>query len=402
MSEELEAAVDGGMEPESPTGADPTPVESDDDGDDFESSAPADPHSIRRGRNVSEKTRELFAKAAADIKRQQEDTAGEGAFGEYDEGYTAPAPKQAPAAAMPVPAAPLAPTVAQPATVPPAPSLDPSVLELRERLTAKEAQLVERESALTAREAASDIEKHRDAYIDRGAGAIVDLIKSWNGEMTPEDFQSEIADLITGLSSGVLGVQLPADVRAQMESRRAVKTVRAHTAKLSKREAEIEAKQRAATEADTRVRAIHALGGELAKPEVSAQFKFLAAEDNAAEIIFDVVESQLKRDGTMLQWTEAAKRANEYLETKWRAAYDKRASLLSTSPAPAGDAANSKTERVQGDPQGIRRSHTLTNAATASAPAPAEPAKPGRWTREDHRANTMRKFRAAFSAPDEK
>ena len=378
------------MEPESPTGEAP-PAADFDDGDD----SPAE--IATRGRSVSEKTRALFAKAAAELKAQR--GTDEGDFGEYDEGYNPPADRPGPAAVEAKTAAPSKATIAESATVPPAPSLDPAVAELRSKLEAREVELAERERVLAERDSAGDIARIRDSYIERGHMAIVEMIKSWSEGMTEEQLQTEVADLITGLSGDILKVPVPREMRDQIEARRALKTVKAHTAKLSKREVEIEAKRKAAEDAATEQRAIAALGNELAQEQHRKAFPFLAAEDDAAAIVFDVVKTQHKRDGTLLQWTDAARKANEYLEKKWRAEYAKRRSVLNESEATSA----SKTEQQQAAPQGIKGARTLTNAAasTSSTPPPRDTAADGKWTPERHRAETKRRFRAAFQRPDE-
>ncbi len=131
------------------------------------------------------------------------------------------------------------------------------------------------------------------------------------------------------------------------------------------------------------------------------------AENDPGELVFLTAEKQYKKDGTVLQWTEAAKRVDEHLRKEVSAFIDKRKHLISAAPATAGVPANGQRERPQGDPQGIRRSHTLTNAATGTTttttpPVPDPPVQSGKWSREAHRANTRSKFRNAFTAdPDE-
>ncbi len=103
-----------------------------------------------------------------------------------------------------------------------------------------------------------------------------------------------------------------------------------------------------------------------------------------------------------MPWTDAAKRVNDYLHTKWRAEYDKRAHLF----APRQEATARPSQRPQGDQPGIRRSHTLTNGNATQATTPPPPEPPvvinGRINADAHRAATKRKMRAAFARqPDE-
>lgn len=405
MSDDYEPAI-GEVGPESPTGED-APAESADDGDTFESGAPSGLVIPRRGHVISDKVRELFKTAATSVKEQL----ASGEDDDYEPAIDNPEPvTPAPAAGGPqgsdgVPS----PSVGTPAAAP-APSLDPAVLAKVSQLDARTAELDAREKALTDRQAAiesGDLGRLRDVFYDKGgAHAVVELVKMWTGAATDAELQDEVADLITELSGHSLGVTVPTEIRARLDSKRALKSVKATQAKLDKREQEIQQRAAKQAEQDNIQRAITALDTEVRKPELAAQFPFLITEPNAGELIFETVDAQFKRDGTEMKWVEAAKRVNDYLETKWREAYGKRAHLFTASPAPAGGATNGQGQRPQGDPQGIRRSHTLTNAQAASAPTkPPSPSQPtmrnGKWSAEDHRANTKRRMREAFKPPTE-
>lgn len=390
--QEDEVAIAGDMEPESPMG-------DVDDGNEDEAAiqlgdGPGGPSGTvhARGRNVSEKTRALFKKAAAEIAKQN--AAGSSEFGEYDEGYTprdpvTPAPAVAPQSAPPA---------APGATAAPAPSLDPGIAQAREKLDLRASELDQREQSLLAREASSDVLKHRDAYFERGAPALVDLIKQWTGLTSEDDIRDEVADLITELSGSVLGVQVEPNIRAKIEAKRATKSVKAQMGRLSEREKAVNAEHQRQADAAHKRNVEVALGNEIRLPEQATRFPFLAAEDNAGELVFEIVEARHRQDGVMLPWPEAAKQANDYLQQKWRAAYDKRAHLFAASSngSPVGNG-----QRPQGDPQGIRRSHTLTNGSAPQATAPSQPEKPptvvnGRLNNEALRAETRKRMRAAF------
>lgn len=362
----------------------------------------------RRGREISPKTRELFAKAAADLKRQQEELEGESPFGTYDEGYTPPARKQqaeAKAQAQEQAPAPVAPPQEE---APPAPSLAPEVSKRLEEVNARAAELEERERRIAEQERTGDIAKVRTAYFERGGRAVADMLRGFLGkEATEEEVRAEIADLISDLSTTVLGVDIPDEIKTKMEAKRAIRSVKVFKESLTETEALKAKREQDEQQKAARNRAIHILDKEItdtAKP-YTKEYPWLAAEDNPGEIITEVVEAQHRKDGTVLHWTEAAKRANEYLQKKASAYHDKRRHLFTAAPDKGASAASAK-ERPQGDPQGIRRSHTLTNAQ-ASAASPPSPAPPptdgsGKWSREAHRAATRSKYRAAFAAdPDE-
>lgn len=404
MSDDYEAAIDGDQEPESATGQAPPPADTDDSEDAWQGATGGQPSGVpirRRGHVISDKTRELFKAASSSIKEQLasgEDDDYEPAIDNPDPVTPAPV-----AAAVPPPGQP--PT---PAAAAPAPSLDPAVLAKVQQLDARNAELDARDKALTDRAAAieaGDFGRLRELYFDRGGGpAIVELVKLWTGASTDTEVQDEIADLITELSGHSLGVQVPQEIKTRLDAKRALKGVKAHQSKLDKREAEIITKQQQAEEQASIQRVIVSLDQEVRKPELVKQYPFLTVEPNAGALIFETVEAHVKRTGETMKWTDAAKRVDDYLSQKWREEHDKRAHLFTASPAPAGGAANGKNERPQGDPQGIRRSHTLTNAAAAStAPTKPQPEVPagGKWSNEDHRARTKQKMRAAFKQPPE-
>ena len=404
MSDEYEAADMGDIEPESPTGEAP-PSSSDDDGD-WEAAADVGPNETVRGRNVhviSDKTKALFKAAAADLRKQLHDGDADLYELDTDEPPAKPAPAL-PAAAV---GAPQVPVPASPATAPPAPpapSLDPQVQQRLAEVNARAAELDAREKAILDRETRGDMAKLHEVYLDKGyAPAMVELVKQWTGAATDAELANEIADLVTELSGHSLGAQVPQDIKARLDSKRALKSVKAHQQRLDKRESELATQREQAEQQAIIDRVVTQLHTEVTKPEHVTAYRFLAAEDNAGQLIYDVYDAQFRRDGSKLTWQDAAKRANDYLETKWREAYGKRAHLFSASPAPAGGAVAGEGKRHQGDPTGIRRSHTLTNAqaASASTTAPPPPEKTGRggkWSMEDHRAATKRKMREVFKA----
>lgn len=396
MNDDYEAAIDGGMEPESPTGD--APQVSDEGGDDFEPAIEGGSGLVmpRRGRVISDKVRQAFALASKSVK----DQLASGEDDDFESAIDLPDETTSQVAAVAVSPAPGA-VGTQPAA--PAPSLDPAVLAKVQQLDARNAELDAREKAIADRQAAQevgDFGRLRETYFDKGgAHAIVELVKLWTGASTDTDVQDEIADLITELSGHSLGVQVPQEVKTRLDAKRALKGVKSHQAKLDAREAEIAKKQTQASEQANIQRAITALDTEVRKPELATQFPFLTVEPNAGELIFETVEAQFKRGGVEMKWTEAAKLVNDYLETKWREEHGKRAHLLSASPAKAGGVAAGMKERPQGDPTGNRRSQTLTNAQAASAPTPprnGEPPNNGKWSAEDHRNRTKAKMRAAF------
>jgi len=356
-------------------------------------------------RVISAKARELFAKAAKSMKEQlaADDD-------EFTNGLATDEPEPVkPEETAAVAAAIVEPAAAPPSAPPPAAALDPSIEQHRQRLDMRQADLDAREKAIADREkvATSSLEDYQSRYYEDPEGTLVALIRRMTGAGDTDDITEEVADLITGLSGAVLKVPLTPEVKNNLQSKRALKTVKAHKAQLSKIDEAREAKRVAAQQEEERGRAVTTLSQLITKEEHAKQFPYLAAEDNAGALIFDVIETQHKRDGTMLQWTEAAKRANDYLNQQWQRHYDKRRHLLSAAP----DKAPPKPAEAivpQGDPSGIRRSHTITNAASAATatPKPKQPDSPtvdanGKWDRSAHRARTVAKYRAAFKPSEE-
>jgi len=390
------AAIDGGSEPESPTGD--APDDSDDGEDAFDAQSTLAARIVKASsatRPISKRTRELFAAASQKIKASKGDDDEDVAFG-LDEAEAAPAGAQGQAgAAAPAAGQAAAKTGAAAAVVPPAPSLDPQVAELRQQWTAKIADLDKREQQIVERERTGDVGKLRDKYFERGADALVDVIKQWSIAETDDDLKDEIASVVAELSSKVLGVEVPREALERASTRRTAKSIKIMKADMVRdaeaREAQIKAREDEANR--TRVKAI--LGQELAKKEHAEAFPWLASEDAPGDIVFDVVEAALKRDGTQLTWQEAAKRANDFLKNQASAYYDKRKHLLA-GPAQAG--AGAPQQQRTGRPSGPQVTRPPQTAQPPPAPQqpPAIPPVNGKWNDEAHRRATKQRFRAAF------
>jgi hypothetical protein len=286
--------------------------------------------------------------------------------------------------------------------------LSPEVQRRLADLDTRMTELDAREQRLAEVEKASDMSRVRSSYLENGSRALADMVRGWMGkDASDDDYRAEIADLITDLSGSVLGVDIPSEIKTKIEAKRALRSVKAYKDSLTESEAARAKREQADNEKAGRYRAISALDKEINDNTKAhaKQFPYLSSEDNPGEIIMEVCEAQLRKDGTVLQWTEAAKRADEILRKQASAYYDKRKHLFTAAPAKAGSQANGTSERPQGDPQGNRRSHTLTNAQASEAPKPPaetpHTAGDGKWSREAHRASTKRKFRAAFQSTEE-
>lgn len=310
-------------------------------------------------------------------------------------------PEVKPQAAVPAAAAPAAPVIAPP----PAPSLDPEVRKLKEQLAA-ERLAVEQERIELEKRKAEPVETPPDAlsledYIDSPHRAYRNWLEAMRGEKfgNDDEFKSEVKDFITAMSTDVLGVPLPENVKAQFDAAQAKKIVRTHKTIQQKREAIAAAKaekERTAAAEKAEAERIEAEWGKAAdvlsqqfgsvadatgKPqptEAAKAYPWLAAEEAPGRIVVDVIRAALKQDGTQLSWQEASKRANEYLEAQAKQYYAKRQPLLQPAApaAPAPVAAKPKP--------------------AAPAPAPTPPPQPrGRngWSRDAHLEKTKAAFR---------
>lgn len=394
MEDDDEAALDEGMEPESATGM-PDDGDEPDDGDAVATGgAVTRTLSVNKGtRPVSDKTRELLKAAVSKMKANGE-TGDDLEPLDHEEAPQEPATPtgdaiNAAAEAKPAEAPP-------PAPPPPAPSLDPAVMRRLEEVDARAADLDAREQRLAEAERASDIAKLRELYYDKGAPAVVEFVKKLAGSLSDDELKDEIADLVTDLSAQFLGVNVPQAVKEGLEARRTRKSLKAWKADQERAAQEQAERAKAAQEDQNRVRVKGILQQEITKPEHAQNYRWLAAEPNAGEIIFDVVEAAHKKDGTQLTWQEAAKRANDYLHQQSLAWIDKRKHLLATAPA-QGSAPNGQQQRSQGDPQ-VRRSQAQPPKPTTPTP-PAPPS--GKWDAEAHRRSVKAKFRQAFTRQDD-
>lgn len=306
---------------------------------------------------------------------------------------------------------PAAAEITRPAVVtPPAPSLDPEVRQLREQLKAeREAITAERAAAQAAIEKQKkEVEAARpdthslEAYIDSPPSAYRNWLESMRGEKFASDaeFKSEASDFITMLSSDVLGVPLPENVRVKLDAAQAKKIVRTHKTIQARKEAAASAqleKDRASASEKAEIdrvehewgKAASVLSQEFAKqPDAEGKsaakaYPWLAAEDDPGKIIVDVIRAAVTKDGTQLSWHEASQRANDYLADTAKKYYDKRRPLLASEPAVA------KT--------------SVAKPVEVPAEKPKQPVatEPKKWSRDRHVETTKAAFRAMIAGKQE-
>lgn len=351
-------------------------------GDSAEGSA-IETREVVRDRGVKDTTRKLFQDAAQKLKKQLDD--GD-SMDDLEPAITDEPSAAAAASSASTPDAskePHTPAAAAPTSDPVAQAVDTSraaQVELREK------QLEDREKAIAAREdAIAARENGGERYIENPGAFIRDLIKQYTGATTDDELRDEIADLVTDLSSTVLGAQVPESHKLRLDSKRAVRQVKAYKAEQAKRDAEMAKKaEQTARERDAQ-QAMRAIGHELER--VKDKFPHLAAEDDPGAIVWAVIQTKHQQDGSVPNWEECARLAEEHFKKKSDAWIAKRRHLL----APAAPQAPVAASAPQGDPQS-RRSSTLTNKTAAPVP-PAPPDEDGEWDRDAHRRRSLSKLR---------
>ncbi len=349
-------------------------------------------------------SRQAMADAIAKFKSERETDGDDdvGDFGVYDEGAK-PTPKKVTPAAAPTPGAADAIGHAQPPT-PPAPSLDPEVGRLRTALAADRETLAKERAAFESERDVSRGVVDHEQYLESAPKAYRGWLESMRGaKLTDDEYRQEAADFVTLMSSDVLGVKLPDEVRSRIEAQLARKAISAYRAKDTRRQmAETSKREAERVEAEWRS-AAQALDGQFRVEATAKEYSWLATEDSPGSIVVDVIQSAQRRDGTVLSWQEASKQANDYLKKQASRYIDKRKHLLSAAPTEksVGDAAKAQDGRT-GRPPG---SSQVTRPPEPIAPSTEAPVvsrhKPGStWDKEAHRRATRAAFAPVFK-PEE-
>lgn len=351
----------------------------------FVTAAPA------RGRKIDDKTRAAFAAIKAAHKGIDVESDGEEPVIGSDE-----PPVDAAVAGTPSPVAALP-------GVPPAPpaALVPEVVKQHELANQRLAAIEQREKALAQREAELEpLRSVRDAYLDDRLGAITGLLREW-GVANEADMKAELADLITDISSAGLGIQVDPQIKARMDSRRALKKIDAYKAQASVKEKALAKQQEELQYSQWRQNTTHVLQQEILKPSAQAAYPFLAVEDNAGQLVLDIIVEANKRDGSTMEWTQAAKMANDYLKQNADGYIAKRRHLL--EPAAKPGAPTDRPPASPGRPPRPSQVTTLTNSTAAAPQGAPPPPKPGEvgFSMAAHRRATIARFRDSFQRPDD-
>ena len=202
-----------------------------------------------------------------------------------------------------------------------------------------------------------------EAYIDAPHRSYRSWLESMRGEaLSDEDFKSEAVDFITAISTEVLGVPLPPNVKAKFDAAQARKMIRTSKTTAAKREAMAREKSEAAAVEREWAKAATTLDRHF-KPgsEAARTYPWLAAEDSPGQLITDTIR-EAGSQGTTLTWEEASKKIDSHLAEQAKRREARRKPLPATAP----------TEK-----------------------APAAPSTPGRWSRAAHLRQSLEAFKKA-------
>lgn len=324
-----------------------------------------------RNRRYTPQVRELMKKASAAVAAQLKADEDDEVPFDAEEVPAAEAAKPAGIAAKPAES----PTAAAEAVA----ARQAAALEAREKaLREDEAKFAEREKALVARESL------KATYTKKPGVAIRDLVKEWSGAETDDELRDEISDLISDLSAEVLGIELGADHKTRLESKRGVRQVKAHLRSIESEKAALDAKRAEVEQAQRESSAVIELGRIFAQPEIAAKWEFLADEPDPAAIVFDVVKAHHKKHGEILEWEEAAAQADAYFKKQFEATTAKYAKRLK-APAPSAN---------QGKAVQPPRTPALQTKTPAPSTKPPTPAPDVELTPEERRRRSIKTFLA--------
>ena len=310
----------------------------------------------------------------------------------------APAPAAAPVKSP----APAAKPTEQPAAEPPPPQDAAATIAARDAAKAREAALAEREAAIIAREkrAAELIDDVGGKLVSTPLATMRQVVAGWLGQgATDDEIDAELSDVLTTASLELAGAKPdPADERADMRKmRRELRQHRALTrreqqaAAAARKEAEerAAAAQREAEEAKAIAGAMASIKAELTT--VGPATPFLALEDDAPSLVWDLIRAHHERTGEVMPIAAAAKKLDAELANAARTKYQKLAPLLQSGGAATTTTAASNGH--QGDQP--RRSRPLSTVDASEDSAP--PAATGFLTPAQQKQQSIRALRGHFA-----
>lgn len=316
---------------------------------------------------------ELFAKFADSVRKHLSD----------DDDEVAPLGVPETAAKVEPPPEAKAP---EPAKTPERPAGPPAeAIAAWERVNLLRADVEKRESTLKERE-----ERARDVAEQFAAdpwAALTSIAKNTLGdEATESDVNDELTYLITELSLRLAGAEVGNGNQAH--ELRKLKRELTHQKAQARKAGALTAKQRAEQERAEREGAVvRRLRDEFAP--MAPKFPWLAANEDPAGLLFDVIKREHDKSGRVLELDEAAKLADDYLSEADKSWFEKRKNLL----APPPPAPTAPADVHQGDPP--KRSRTLTNADASDDAPPVSMDELGRPPSvEERRRRSFERWRA--------
>jgi hypothetical protein len=306
------------------------------------------------------------------------------------------------AAAAPVtppPGLPALPDMPLPGVSAPEPVVDPKLAEREAALAAREAQLAEREKLMP----------DRTALTERPAATFVAWLREAHGITSDDELKTALSDFVTELSEQSLGVKLPEEVKAGLESRKALRSVKVYKQSLD-REKQTLAEQRAAAEkqaaaerAEREAAAAEAAYvnriAELIAP-AAERYPFMFDTDitggvTAQDAVFQVLK-QMQKLGHKPDLQGAVEYTNNYYKTEYEKTVERATRLQSKiAPKPAAAAAPASPGGAPGP------APTPVQKPVVKAPEP-DPSDLPNMDRQQSRAASLRKVIAAHKAAQQR
>jgi hypothetical protein len=258
---------------------------------------------------------------------------------------------------------PAKPATAAPAAAAPATEIAAKAIEHQRKVEhdLREKSLADRELALTTREKSLPT---RERYLEKSGETLRDLIKEWTGAATDAELRDAITDAVTELTHDVLGVPLDPTIKREVESRKALRTVKSYQTSISKQQEKLQADRVQAEQEQREQHAIGALAYVLnQKPDA---YPDLMIQDDAdpQAIVWSIIKRQHDKSGVEMAWEEAAALANKYYAEKESAKTAKRTRLLNPAAPKAQPANAGVTQGVS--PQNRQAPQTPQKPVTAA------------------------------------
>jgi len=268
--------------------------------------------------------------------------------------------------------------------------------QLTEKIAEQEAKLAEREKALAEREKTLP---DMTSLVEKPGATLAAYLKSTYGALDPEGMRGLLEDMITEISEAELGIKLPAEVKQALESRRAVRSIKAYKADVAAEKKRLDderaaiAKQAEETRKQAEEAAKEAKLLSLVDERIQSArntYPFLMAQESPAEYVLTLLKKQAK-SGQSIDWEAAAREGDNFYRNEAEKLV-KKANALQSLLAPATPAAPAKAVAQPGAAPG---------PAAKPQPKPAEPTTPvldeasyQHMDRHERRAMQVRQLKA--------